>query len=79
MNKWMCYYECIAISREAVSFRIEIYDNETGEMVAKANNLINRRTRKGNVDWIVKRGTLSPISPTEIHKHCLKRMEESGL
>lgn len=73
------YIECIFVSSEVVSFRIEIYDKETGTMVAKANNMINRKTQNGNVEWIEMRNTLSSEMIQDIHYRCLKRIECIGI
>lgn len=79
MGRLNYYVECIFMSSEVVSFRIEIYDSETGIMVARANNMINRKTQNGNVDWIEMRNTLSSEIIQDIHDHCLKRMEDIGI
>ena len=79
MTKYKSYYECIFVSREVVSFRVEIYDSDTGVIIAKANDMINRRTKKGNISWIVKDGTLNLNYIEEIHEYCLKRMNDIGI
>ena len=80
MDRWQFYNECICISSEVVSFRIEIYDNETGELVAKVSDMVNRKTRNGSMSCIVKCSySLSPEIHNEIHKECLKRMKDVGL
>jgi len=80
MAKYCSYIECIFISSEVVSFRIEMYDNETREMVAKINDMVNRRTQKGSINWITKNNdSLPPEILNKIHEDCLKRMEDVGI
>ena len=80
MAKYRSYIECIFISSEVVSFRIEMYDNETREMVAKINDMVNRRTRKGSINWITKNNdNLAHELLNKIHEDCLKRMEDVGI